>query len=117
MLQRSPKLLQVQAFDLVTANSGLCLLCLWEASPIGGARTRVATIFPNCYRTRRGFHLRMLQVTLSGAKLAARVGAVHEKVRPGGLCLCIHRREDQATWRLAREDARESPRNHTRGRP
>jgi hypothetical protein len=22
------------------------------------ARTRVATIFPNCYRTRRGFHFR-----------------------------------------------------------
>ena len=25
--------------------------------------------------------------------------------------------EDQGTWRLAREDARESARNHTRGRP
>ena len=28
------------------------------------------TIFPNCYRTRRGFHLRRLQVALSAAKLA-----------------------------------------------
>ena len=72
---------------------------------------------PNCYRTRRDFHLRRLQVTLSAAKLGARVGAVHEKARPGGICLCIHRREDQGTWGLAREDARESARNHTRGRP
>src|SRR5574337_263653 len=43
-------------------------------------RTRVVTTFPNCYRTRRGFHLRRLQVTLSAAKLGVRVGAVHEKV-------------------------------------
>ncbi len=40
---------------------------------------RVATIFPNCYRTRRGFHLRRFQVTLSAAKLGARVGGVHMK--------------------------------------
>src|SRR6266849_1184911 len=52
--------------------------------------------------------LRRLQVTLSAAKLGARVGAVHENERPGGICLCIHRPEDQATWGLAREDARES---------
>src|SRR5258708_2366594 len=64
---------------------------------------------PN-YRTRRGFHLRRLQVTLSAAKIGAR-GAVHEKASPGGVCLCINRREDQGTWGLAREDARESARN------
>jgi hypothetical protein len=40
------------------------------------------TIFPNCYRTRRGFHLRRLQVALSAAELGARVGAVHENARP-----------------------------------
>ena len=49
-----------------------------------------------------------MQVTLSAAKIGARVGAVHEKARPGGICLCINRREDQGTWGLAREDARES---------
>src|SRR6266568_6019798 len=67
-------------------------------------RTRVATILPNCYRTRRGFHLRRLQVTLSlfafpgrtalsaakglrvnSAKMGARVGGVHEMARPGGI--------------------------------
>src|SRR5205809_8102665 len=58
-----------------------------------------------------------VQVTLSAAKIGARVGGVHEKARPGGICLCINRREDQGTWGLAREDARESARNHTRGRP
>src|ERR1700681_1745328 len=78
------------------------------------AQPPVATIFPNCYRTRRGFHLRMLQVTLSAAKLGAKVGGVHEKARPGGTCRCINRREDQGTWGLAREDARKSARNHTR---
>jgi hypothetical protein len=51
--------------------------------------------------------LRRLQVTLSAAKLGARVGATHEKARPGGICLCNDRREDQETWGLAREDARE----------
>jgi hypothetical protein len=35
---------------------------------------------------------------------------VHEATRPGGICLGIIRREDQGTWRLAREDARESAR-------
>lgn len=30
------------------------------------------------------------QVTLSAAKLGAKVGGVHERVRPGGICLCIH---------------------------
>jgi hypothetical protein len=30
-------------------------------------------VFPNCYRTRRRFHLRRLQVTLSAAKLGARL--------------------------------------------
>src|SRR6202051_1616527 len=49
------------------------------------------------------------------AKIGARVGTAHEKARPGGICLCIDRREDQGTWGLAREDARESARNHTRG--
>src|SRR5437660_1049808 len=68
-------------------------------------------------QTTLGFHSRRLQVTLSAAKLGARVGAVHEKARPGGICLCINRREDQGTWGLAREDARESARNRTRGRP
>ena len=66
------------------------------------------------------FFWRRLQATpatLSAAKIGARVGAVHEKARPGGICLCIDRREDQGTWGLAREDARESARNHTRGRP
>jgi hypothetical protein len=32
-----------------------------------------ATIFPNCYRTRRGFHSRRLQVTLSAPKIGARL--------------------------------------------
>src|SRR5438445_13202681 len=67
--------------------------------------------------SRRGFLLRRLQVTLSAAKLGARVGAVHEKARRGGICLCNHRRQDHGTWGLAREDAREGARNHTRGRP
>ena len=35
---------------------------------------------------------------------------IHEKARPGGICLCINRREDQGTGGLAREDARESAR-------
>src|SRR6266850_2074487 len=52
-------------------------------------------------RTRRGLHLRRVQVTLSTAKLSARVGAVHEKARPGGICLCINRREinELGDWR------------------
>src|SRR6266403_5618149 len=54
---------------------------------------------------------------MSAAKLAARIGATHEKARRGGICLCVNRREDQGTWGLAREDARESARNHTRGGP
>src|ERR1017187_4454195 len=72
--------------------------------------------------------LRRWQVRLSAAKLVREFGAAHEEVRPGqppheantglrgdpgGICLRIHRRENQATWRLAREDARESARNHT----
>ena len=64
----------------------------------------------------RAVHERMsvrLQVTLSAAKIGVRVGAVHEKARSGEICLCINRREDQGTWGLAREDARESARNHT----
>src|SRR6516225_3961816 len=48
---------------------------------------------------------------LSAARVGARV--VHEDPSDG-ICLCIHRREDQETWRLAREDTRESARNHTR---
>src|SRR5882762_606791 len=52
-------------------------------------------------RTRRGFHMRRVQVTLSAAKLGARVGAVHEKAGPGGICLCINRREinELGDWR------------------
>jgi hypothetical protein len=60
----------------------------------GAGETRVATIFPNCYRTRRGFHLRRLQVTLSAAKFrtpdtGARIYATSEprkahQVCPGG---------------------------------
>src|SRR5882757_2574340 len=46
---------------------------------------------------------RKLQVALSAAKLGARVGAVHEETYPGGICLCIHRREDQRTWALVIE--------------
>jgi hypothetical protein len=42
-----------------------------------------------------------LQVTLSAAKLGARVGAEHEKDRPGGIGLSIDRREEQGTWGLA----------------
>ncbi len=45
--------------------------------------------------------MRRLQVTLRAAKLGARVGAVHERIRPDGICLCINRREDQGTWGLA----------------
>src|SRR2546422_4693734 len=71
--------------------------------------------FQNCYRTRRGFHFRRLQVTLSAANLGARVGGDHEKARPGGICLCINGREDQGTWRLAREDGR-PPRMNVKNR-
>ncbi len=42
---------------------------------------------------------------------------IHEKARPSGICFCINRREDQGTWGLAREDARESAHHHTRGGP
>jgi hypothetical protein len=49
---------------------------------VASGDARVATIVPNCYRTRRGFHLRRWQVTLSAAKLGARVGAVLGKARP-----------------------------------
>src|SRR5207245_11637912 len=69
------------------------------------------------WATRPPVHLRRLQVRLSAAKVGARVGAVNEKACTGGICLCINRREDQGTWGLAREDARESARNHARGRP
>src|SRR5207245_3463485 len=69
-------------------------------------RGPVATISPNCYRTRRGFHLRRLQVTLSAAKLGARVGTVHEKARPGGICLCIDRRDRNADGIRRRGPAR-----------
>jgi DoxX-like family len=55
--------------------------------------------------------------TLIAAKLRVRVGAIYEKARSGGVCLCINRRKDQGTWGLAREDARESARDHPRGRP
>src|SRR4029077_5011027 len=48
-------------------------------------------------------------------KIVARFGATHEKFRPGGFWLGNPRREDQGTWRLAREDARESARHHPRG--
>src|ERR1700747_2629013 len=47
--------------------------------------------------------LRELQVTLSAAKISARVGAEHENAC--GICLCITRPQDQGTWGLAREDA------------
>jgi hypothetical protein len=42
-------------------------LVSWPAAQSN--RRWAATIFPNCYRTRRGFHLRRLQVRLSAAKL------------------------------------------------
>src|ERR1700730_17638609 len=44
---------------------------------------------------------RYCRLQLSAAKLGARVGDVHEKGRPGGICLCIHRREDQRAWDCA----------------
>src|SRR6266704_5477252 len=70
-------------------------------------------ILSGCHIGRKHFQIRRrLQVTLSVAKLGARVGAIYEKDRPGGISICIHRREDQRTWGLAREDARESARNH-----
>ena len=47
---------------------------------------------------------------LSAVKLSPRVGAAHEKAR--GICRCVHRREDQGTRGLAREDARESAEMH-----
>jgi uncharacterized protein YndB with AHSA1/START domain len=68
----------------------------WELEAFGGGTRLTAH-----YRTRRGLHLRRLQVTLSAAKIGARVGAVHDKARPGGICLCINRREDQRTWGLS----------------
>src|SRR5437667_3768170 len=51
--------------------------CSWRCASASDSRKtgQAATIFPNCHRTRRGFHLRRLQVTLSAAKLGARVGA------------------------------------------
>ena len=54
---------------------------------------------------------------LTAAQIGAGVGAVHEKARPGGICLCINRREDQELrdWRgktLAKVRA-----THPRGRP
>src|ERR1700674_101152 len=58
------------------------------------------------------FHLRRLQVTLSAAKLGARVGASHEKARPGGICLGINRRADRRTHRLAWQNARQHPQEH-----
>jgi glyoxylase-like metal-dependent hydrolase (beta-lactamase superfamily II) len=42
-------------------------LVSWPAAQSN--RRWAATIFPNCYRTRRGFHLRRLQVRPSAAKL------------------------------------------------
>src|SRR5215468_9725484 len=44
------------------------------------------------------------------AKIVAGIGAEH------GSRLYINRQQDQGTWRLAREDAREGAWNHTRGR-
>ncbi len=49
-----------------------------------GSRVRCAAKFP-----RRGSHWRRLQVMLSPAKLDARVGAIYEKARRGGICVCI----------------------------
>jgi hypothetical protein len=31
----------------------------------------------------------VLPVRLSAAKIRARIGAEHEKARPGGICVCI----------------------------
>jgi hypothetical protein len=50
------------------------------------------------------------------AKIAARVGAAREKARSGRICHGIDLRENQGTWGLAREDARESAQNCTQGR-
>src|ERR1700674_155431 len=64
------------------------------------------SIFPNCYRTRR---LPLAESAGYAAKIGARVGAIHEKARPGGICRCINRREDQETHRLAWQNVRQHP--------
>src|SRR5438445_9801631 len=67
-------------------------------------------------RTGSGFHLWKLQVTLRAANLGES-WSLYEKPGHGGIGFRIHRRENQGTWGLARKDAGESARNHTRGRP
>src|SRR5215470_9722343 len=68
-----------------------------------------ATSFDDLFRKDWRVARVLLQVT-STAKIVARLGAEN------GSCLYINRQQDQGTWRLAREDAREGARNHTRGR-
>src|SRR5215510_14900378 len=70
-----------------------------------GKATSFGELFQKDWRVARV----LLQVT-STAKIVARLGAEH------GSCLYINRQQDQGTWRLAREDAREDSWNHTRSR-
>jgi hypothetical protein len=66
----------------------------------------VATMSPSRLSNRKeASTLRRLQVKPSATEIGARVAAIHMK-RPGRICLCTHRREDQGTWGLARNDAR-----------
>jgi hypothetical protein len=46
------------------------------------SRTRVATIFPNCYRTRRGFQLGSLQITLSASNYVRKLELYMERTLP-----------------------------------
>src|SRR5437868_5588199 len=40
------------------------------------------------------------------AKIDSRLGSEYGEAHPDGIRLCIDRRQDQGTWRLAREDAK-----------
>src|SRR5207253_3489666 len=75
-----------------------CATCLLTKPTIAGRWPTQARCWLEWGCSRRGFLLQRLQVTLSAAKLGARVGAVHEKARRGGICLCNHRRQDHGTW-------------------
>ena len=77
-------------------------LCPWLCRT-----AEVLFIFPNA----AAFCFERLHVTLSAAKLGARVGAIHEKVHPGKICLCINRRKDRRN--LLTGAGRRSPKRAT----
>lgn len=77
---------------------------VWMLRTAEEAQLRLPLRYPVSNQKRP--RLRRVKVTLSAAKRGARVGGVRQKARPGEICLRIHRREDQGTWGLAREDGR-----------